>query len=165
MGQYYYAFNLDRKEYVKPELLKLMEHSYIGNESVGSVEMLMIEGGRWHKNRVVWGGDYGDMHLHDLKDKEGWPKLYNLIEAVPEDYKYILNHDRELYVEKTPETDELVIHPMPLLIADGNGRGGGDYHGRELDWVGSWTGDKISIGKEIPKNFVKLKYRGFKESR
>ena len=54
---------------------------------------------------------------------------------------------------------------MPLLIADGNGRGGGDYHGRELDWVGSWTGDKISIGKEIPKNFVKLKYRGFKESR
>ncbi len=165
MGQYYHAFNLDKKEYVQPEWLKLMEHSYIGNESVNSVEMLMIKGGRWYKNRVVWGGDYGDMKLHNISDVEGWPKLYNLIKAIPEDHKYILNHDKELYVEKTSETNELVIHPMPLLVADGNGRGGGDYRGRELDIVGSWKGDKISIDKEIPENFTKLKYRGFEENR
>jgi len=162
MGQYYKAFNLDKKEIVEPEWLKLMEHSWINDESVSSVEMLLIEGGRWFKDRIVWGGDYGDMELWDVvyneegKSRKTWTKLNNLIEVIPEKYRYIVNFDKEEYIDKKDATEN--VHPMPLLLADGNGRGGGDYYGSDLHLVEIWKGNSIGILNHIPENFTKLEY-------
>jgi hypothetical protein len=48
------------------------------------------------------------------------------------------------------------IHPLPLLTADGNGRGGGDYNGEGIDHVGTWARDRISLMKEIPEDFTEI---------
>ncbi len=47
---------------------------------------------------------------------------------------------------------------MPLLLADGNGGGGGDYHGSDMYLVGSWKCNRIGILEEVPENCTKLIY-------
>jgi hypothetical protein len=45
------------------------------------------------------------------------------------------------------------IHPLPLLTAVGNGRGGGDYHGSRVinqRMVGAWAGDLLTIEESVP---------------
>jgi hypothetical protein len=44
------------------------------------------------------------------------------------------------------------------LVAEGNGRGGGDYNGINKDKVGMWSRDVLSIEKEIPDNYIKFEY-------
>jgi hypothetical protein len=48
------------------------------------------------------------------------------------------------------------IDPMPLLCAEGNGRGGGDYHGSAMKLIGSWARDLISVESEIPNGYTEL---------
>jgi hypothetical protein len=55
------------------------------------------------------------------------------------------------------------IHPLPLLCADGNQRGGGDYYGANEDLVGSWAYDRIGIDNEIPKGITTELVVTFKE--
>ena len=56
--------------------------------------------------------------------------------------KYLINYDKAQYV-KLPKCKKGVwqIHPLPLLCADGNGRGGGDYNGINENMVGIWAYD------------------------
>jgi hypothetical protein len=175
MGQYYKAVNVDDMEHVSPHDYdngaKLMEHSYIGNNFVEAVEFLLIDTGenknRWSGKRIVWAGDYADdepmkgNNLYSLVDKP----LYMLIEAVPPSYKYLVNLDKKEFVDKTKctlmtaewNTSKLVIHPLPLLTVDGNGRGGGDYHEEdEPTYVGRWTRDRISLVQDKPEDFVEI---------
>ena len=62
MGQYYKAICLDTKRFIEPwdyeNGAKLMEHSYIGNEFLETVEQLLSPDGKWYKKRIVWAGDY-----------------------------------------------------------------------------------------------------------
>jgi hypothetical protein len=75
--------------------------------------------------------------------------------------KYIVNHDKKQFVDKTKvpaDGDGWKIHPLPLLTCEGNGRGGGDFRG-ESDLVGSWARDIISIESkkaDIPKGYTEL---------
>ena len=50
------------------------------------------------------------------------------------------------------------IHCLPLMTAEGNGRGSGDYHGRGEEFVGTWARDVISVEKEIPSGYNNLPY-------
>jgi hypothetical protein len=84
---------------------------------------------------------------------------------------YILNHTKKLFVDtsKCPVEDESkkykikwVIYPLSLLTATSNGMGGGDYNGKNVDIVGTWMGDKISVELEKPKDFEELE-PGFTE--
>lgn len=65
-------------------------------------------------------------------------------------------------VDKTllPENNGWTVHPLPLLTAEGNGRGGGDYHEQnpDIELVGTWARDSISklIGSS-------LEYVGYEE--
>jgi hypothetical protein len=66
-----------------------------------------------------------------------------------------VNHTKKVFVDKTkvPESEGWRIHPLPLLTAEGNDRGGGDYrynNEEEKEVVGSWARDVISIEKENP---------------
>lgn len=78
-------------------------------------------------------------------------------------FKYIINLDKKEAVA-IPEfkEDEWTIHPLPLLCASGNGRGGGDYHGINEDMVGAWAYDRIGLDNELPDG-VKLIEIEFKE--
>jgi hypothetical protein len=146
---------------------KLMEHSYIGNNFVEAVEFLLINDGednsRWSGNRIVWAGDYADAepnkgnNLYMLANGDG---LKMLIEASPSNYNYLINWDKKQYVDKSKcpkfgENNDWQIHPLPLLTADGNGRGGGDYHG-ENEYVGTWARDRISLTQDVPEGFTEI---------
>ena len=180
MGQYYKPVILGEKteenhETVKAWMysheygdgLKLMEHSYQGNNFVSTFEKQLSRKGDYHKSRVVWSGDYADIEP-DLKiiyeGKEYDANLYSLCNCENEikpkvsktdTYPYILNHTKKLFVDKNkvPEIKDwegAKIHPLPLLTCEGNGRGGGDFRGDEKGIVGSWARDVISVEKTNP---------------
>lgn len=82
---------------------------------------------------------------------------------------YIVNLDKGLYVDLdkyaqvagfTPSWDNRAwtIHPLPILTSIGNGRGGGDYHGTNMDIVGTWAMDTITFTEEHPSAFKEVDY-------
>lgn len=149
---------------------KLMEHSYVGNDYVGAFCQLIGDENKdsYFGNPVAWVGDYADkkegVDIYSLAHEAGKEQKHidvsNLI-----DYKYIVNFTKKQYVE-VPDFDEntWTIHPLPLLIADGNGCGGGDYCGDNEDMVGTWAYDCIGMTNHIPEGFEKLDVE-FKEER
>jgi hypothetical protein len=159
MGQYYLTVILAEKsdkEYIRTYLdagmydngVKLTEHSYIGNNFMKVVENLIGPNGMFYKSRLVWAGDYAD------KEPDSEKNLNSMCEAKdPFEYKghlasypYIVNHTKKVYIEKKGNG----LHPLALLTAEGNGRGGGDYNGPNMEMVGTWARDVISMENEAP---------------
>lgn len=62
MGQYYTPINLDREEYLYSHDygsgLKLMEHSWVRNDFVETIGILLLKDNPWYKTRIIWAGDY-----------------------------------------------------------------------------------------------------------
>jgi hypothetical protein len=158
MGQYYLTVILAEKsdkEYVRTYLdasmygngIKLTEHSYIGNNFMTVIENLIGPNGMFYRSRLVWAGDYADAepnsekNLHSMCD--GKNPFVSTDASVS--YRYIVNHTKKVYIKKTGD-----LHPLPILTAEGNGRGGGDYHGPNMDMVGTWARDVISMENEAP---------------
>jgi hypothetical protein len=70
--------------------------------------------------------------------------------TLPE-YKYLINLDKKVFVKlPTYKPKTWTIHPLPLLCAEGNQRGGGDYYGTNSILVGEWAYDRIGIANELP---------------
>jgi hypothetical protein len=176
MGQYYIAINSDTMEWIQPHDFdngaKLMEHSYLTNNFVEAVEFLLLDDGedksRWAGQRIVWAGDYADPEAKEgetlYESSQDKDKLGMLIEAIPPNYYYLVNWDRQEFVDKTKckpingnwNVNEMKVHPLPLLTAEGNGRGGGDYHGNSMELIGTWARDRISVMKEPPIGFTEI---------
>jgi len=143
--------------------LKLMEHSYIKNEFVGAIEKQLTPHGSWYKSKIVWAGDYadndeGDVNLYDKADDN--TKFVPPAGVVDKSYKYLINHSKRLFVNKTkiksiPDLKGAKIHPLPLLTCEGNGRGGGDFRGQH-DLIGSWARDVISVEAVKPLNYKEV---------
>ena len=108
-------------------------------------------------SRFVWAGDYADPATGET-DNEEEPNIYTLCEGhkAPSSKRseesrtprYVINLDKGKFV-RIPMQDPgfYRIHPLPLLCAAGNDRGGGDYHhGTNFDKVGSWAYDHITLG-------------------
>lgn len=174
MGQYYKPVILsDNKKTVEQFVyshdysngLKLMEHSYLGNNFVQAFEQLIQD----NPKRVVWAGDYAD----ECKDRKTnvYTRCKDSLIVRPTlnedfdtyEYAIIVNHTKKEFVNKhnVPKmsaewADGMKIHPLPLLTCEGNGRGGGDFRGDEKDVVGSWARDVISVSKEIPSDYKEL---------
>ena len=76
-------------------------------------------------------------------------------EITDKGYRFIYNHEKKEYIDilhcPTYHTEDSGwmqnhISPLALLIAMGNGRGGGDYYNRENDkLVGSWCSSISSV--------------------
>ena len=216
MGQYYIPTILGKRYGVSATLyahdyengLKLMEHSYMGNNFVNAV-LLKID---HQPMRVAWIGDYSDQPYpeDDVKEREPYQRKllkaefmrrYNKVWNPDRNYKkikpeplggfespekfdgyYLINHTQKAYVdlgeyqrmngwtEKWRDRDGVMhecwsaIHPLPLLTACGNGRGGGDYHEQypDYDKVGTWAFDLIEFASYEPVGFTKEEYH-FKE--
>ena len=94
-------------------------------------------------------------------------------------YKYLVNHTLKAYVNlethrkqnkqtstyydylsKKYRTERFCIHPLPLLTACGNGRGGGDYHDKYPGYadVGTWAFDELEVLDKRPLGYHKAKY-------
>jgi hypothetical protein len=186
MGQYYIAVILAEKgtskaEYVRVYLrphaygegAKLMEHSYKNSGFMNAIENLIGPNGTFYKSRLVWAGDYADPEpepnadLESLSesDCEDSQNLYNIAGESSREYErastellvdcqYIVNHTKKQYVDKKVSENE--IHPLPLLVSEGNGRGGGDYSGNNEHLCGSWARDVISMETQIPGGYEQL---------
>jgi len=141
---------------------KLMEHGYIRNHYVEAVEYMLSPLGMFHKSRLVWAGDYADKepgldeNLNDLTgDELNEGKMSTPVAHSMASYPYVVNHSRREYFSKTcTRRGAFVVHPLPLLTAEGNGRGGGDYDGVHEELAGTWARDVISVEKEIPADYT-----------
>ena len=183
MGQYYLAIILsDIKR--TPEIIrmwtsphnysngaKLMEHSYIGNNFVQAIEHLISPEGMFYMSRIVWAGDYADPEKNEADNLYTNVSNNNGLFQYPKSrdtssYRYIVNHSQKLYVDKErcpKNKNNLIIHPLPLLISEGNGRGGGDYRGNNVKLCGTWARDNISVEKTIPNDYNELVCDFFEE--
>lgn len=157
--------------------LKLMEHSWINNKFVGEVECFLIN----RPERLVWAGDYADEEpdgetLYSKCDDKHKLSPTNGLDLSVLKNIFVVNHDKKEFYKRPSklyhyETDEngrrrreydWVVNPLPILTCEGNGRGGGDYHG-EGELVGSWARDHIEYSQEKPgEDYIEI-YPGFKE--
>jgi hypothetical protein len=170
MGQYWRAIILGADGiymWVDPtafgEGAKMIEHCYVSSKCVQTV-VRQISSDGLGPSRVVWAGDYADKE--DAEDAEprddaasatpaaDAENLYTMAEAkepyfpqflYTRHFTYIVNHTKQQFVT-VGRTDR--YHPLPILTAEGNGRGGGDWKGDGP--VGSWARDVISAETERP---------------
>lgn len=195
--------------------LKLMEHSWAGNNFVGAFVHLIGENSPYFGQPCVWAGDYADSYRNRLsKPAEKADNIYDLANKVQDKlnkmrgytgsktpanlnlkyhelfgkdlfyesyywvtdykgeqhrrdfvdcrnnldtYKYVINLRTKEYIEiPEPSDTDWIVHPLPLLLADGNGRGGGDYHGSNIEFVGKWAFHPVGATNDVPKGFKKL---------
>lgn len=179
MGQYYIAVILgpdgEKKEFIRMWIesyayhtgSKLMEHSYIGNSLVSAIEYMLSPKGPFWKSRLVWAGDYADeepdskKNLYHIAQEDEKDKRLFSENGVGDEYKYLINHTKKQYVVKG-KPGRLVIHHLPLLTAEGIGRGGGDFRGDGEEHVGAWARDVISVECEVPEDYEEV-YFHFEE--
>ena len=180
MGQYYRGVILgnsfkSRKKIVIKQVFspynhnngaKLMEHSYVGNWYVKEYENSLAN--EYYNSHFVWVGDYAqpkfDTDVYSMADM-WYDNEYEKKKCVVTDYdilarktyEYIINFTKKEFIRIPKEKrGEWIIHPLPLLCADGNGKGGGDYIGTNMKYVGSWAYNQIGVGNEVPDGFTEL---------
>jgi hypothetical protein len=179
MGQYYKVITLNDfkegepetvKNYFEPhkygEGAKLTEFAYFDTGFTKAISKHIFD----NPQRLVTAGDYADHEEgYDLEVEDGRNysvTLYTLCEKAKHvsikhtktfRARYILNHDKEVYVDlfsiKEGE-DGWTTHPLMLLTAEGNGQGGGDYFGDNEEVVGTWARDLISTSNHLPDGFI-----------
>ena len=184
MGQYYRAilgdaFGLNCKVFDRSvdgeyTFAKLLEHSWWQNSFVNAFSEFIYN----EPSRVAWVGDYAtepdDFDFPNCSAfyvpsyGEVWGDRVSAIGVSSTDFtldgKFLLNHDTKQFVDldeyKTACTDKhgWCIHPLPLLTAVGNDRGGGDFHegNTGFDFVGSWAWQLISIADKPSEDFSKF---------
>jgi len=177
MGQYYkivfYDYDENKKKIIRMALVpfqgyKIMEHSYIDNDTMNHIELLLSPLSPFYKSRIIWTGDYADNednednNLYHMCDDELIDRSFSILDNIVKNisrrqYNIIINHTKKQYINKDDYKDrdeEMCIHPLSLLVCDGNGRGGGDYRGINDDLCGLWKDDIISIDNTIPDNYI-----------
>ena len=168
MGQYYMPTLKDETGKIETLYshdfnngLKLMEHSYIGNNFVSAVcDCISNE-----PKRVWWLGDYAE--TDDFYDKYSENSLSDAEMAIAWEDKsirvrpdevnqtwvygnhFLINLDQKCYVKFNDVNDDFQICPLPILTAVGSGRGGGDYFGTNMELVGTWAGDMLLISDSL----------------
>lgn len=163
--------------------LKLMEHSYVGNNFVNAVVSQIVD----NLERIAWMGDYANDRCNDPWEKQvteqmewdDFSQLYKRamegegrIKPDPIEFDtgakgwFLVNHTKHVYINMDAYIEankwheegmwngehysyDMCIHPLPLLTACGNDRGGGDYHDcyPNIELVGSWAFDLIEMTK------------------
>lgn len=160
---------------------KLMEFAYIGNVFADNVCRIAAmdrwwDWVSWKKDvkkpvgvRMAFVGDYAVMDdVADMDDdarkavakrigrrsykRELLPAAYPL----EIDYKYAYNEDKKEMVCLTGQEKDswgYRINPLVLMLAVGNGRGGGDYEGTDMQLIGRWAFDHIKVEKDYKEGY------------
>ena len=136
-------------------MAKLTEHSWYLNPMVNAVAEKLYH----NPSHIAWVGDYARGEEGDREDlyKLSHPasKKFEMLHKTEFTLKdrYLVNHTKKLildcwdYLKESikKNEDSSVMHPLPLLTALGNGRGGGDYRGINQEQIGSWAWDVLEI--------------------
>lgn len=158
--------------------VKLCEHTHRSSEVVRLVTNLMYELNKqdW-ATQLVWLGDYSNPSFgektdlyHELKytnvqfRKEDGVIVSAIVEGfdgvidMTQDHRYLVNHDRHEYINTAENVG--AYSQLALLTADGNGKGGGDYWGKNWRDVGLWRYHEISVmDKERFDEYLKERSR------
>ena len=190
MGQYYMpilgnAYGgqckvFDRSVNGEYTFAKLLEHSWWNNTFVNAFSEFLYN----NPGRVCWVGDYAtepdDFNLNvpvaitRPNYKKVWGKNVNPLTCAPSDFtldgKFLVNFDTRQFIDldeykaTSVGSDGWTIHPLPLLTAIGNDRGGGDFHkGIGYDKIGSWAWQLLAFLDQPPKDFSKVNIRFIEE--
>ena len=172
MGQYYHPIILDAEGrivvWMDAQMYgngnKLTEHGLMKNNFTSTFEFGLSPEGVYHKSRVVWAGDYADEEPAYGESLYKMCNEYNRICPSEKNtglYQFVVNHSKCQYVDKSKvpvSADGYALHPLPLLAAEGNGRGGGDYYGKSQSLVGLWARDVISVEETAPAGFIEIAF-------
>lgn len=161
----------DGMPYIENEGAKLMEHAYWDVVLPNGISKLIYN----NPLRVAWVGDYAEgsdflqsecKQALSLLKTDVWESVNcpNLVVAETDfrlDLKFLVNHDLNQYVNlreyaKLSRDGGYTIHPLPLLTAIGNGKGGGDYRGVNSKLVGKYAWHLLSIVDEKPQGMTKF---------
>lgn len=125
--------------------------------------------------KSITGFDFSRDFYKDVLDEEGNPRFEPIL--VCDERKEYLNINRYRvkaiamrfqYGRMKGHEQELIPHPLPILCAACNGKGGGDYEGTSMDEVGSWAFKHVravhSEG-EVPGGYKDLSEHPFEEGR
>ena len=192
MGQYYKPVLVTDDGAVKSAYshdydsgLKLMEHSWVGNDFVNAVLGVLDQ----TPQRLAWVGDYALSVVEEycnygggfITSRDEFEKYYQmvwgeepytLIDKQGPVYKlnkndadcFVVNLTKGCYIDMKQYVlenthDGWCINPVPLLTSIGNGQGGGDYRGYDEDYdVGSWAFDKIYVAALRPSDMEEVMY-------
>lgn len=154
---------------------KLLEHSWWENSTCKAVAASLVD----NPTKLCWCGDYAEPDETETLGfdfEQVWGEDCNdqQLDPAPDGFSldnvnFLVNKDKKLFVDlKQYKADSVkdgwCIFPLSILTALGNGRGGGDYEGSDMDKVGSWAFDSVYFtNKTPPKSFKKLEV-SFKES-
>lgn len=188
MGQYYRFINLDKKQKCERSkyMLKLTEHSYLGNKYCSDILSLLSN--KWKGDRVIHVGDYAEGNdgttteelIATIEKENGLSKkeytVYdwgNTFEDVkPEkdssNIRYVYNLDKKEFVDllKQPvqwlcyEENQIYVakfNSFALLIGCGNEQGGGDYYTKNKEKIGLWAGDHFVSSTTRIKDYEHFK--------
>lgn len=158
--------------------IKLCEHTHRNSEVVRLVTNLMYELNKqdW-ATQLVWLGDYanpsfgvepnlyGSLQYSNVQfRKEDGVIVSAMVEGfdgvidMTQDHHYLVNHDRNEYINTAENVG--AYSQLALLTADGNGKGGGDYWGKNWRDVGLWRYHEISVmDKERFDEYLKERSR------
>lgn len=150
---------------------KLMEHSWWENSFVNAFSEFLYK----EPSRVIWCGDYADepddFNFRNCSAfyvpcyKEVWGEVVKPLGVSSSNFtldgKFLLNHDTRQFVafddykKQSMDKHSWCIHPLPLLTAVGNDRGGGDFHegNTGYEFVGIWAWQLLSFVDNPPKGF------------
>lgn len=93
---------------------------------------------------------------YDGEKISGWFGEYIIVDHTKKEFL-----DQKEYLEHVPnpyrarEAGEWLVDPLVTLTAIGNGKGGGDYHGTDEEYVGRWATDEIEV---IPNTQEELNF-------
>jgi hypothetical protein len=177
MGQYWTAWVCEKEFKDRPpgklvavfdptaynDGFKLTEHSYQGSETIGAVHAYLLNKQDKH---VAWIGDYGSYHedydiiknrvteagYWKMKFAESLPSKASKCEHLTTSKGYLVNYTQKQFIDLAQYHDVpdgfCLYEPLPILTAISNGKGGGDYEGTSMKYVGAWAFDNIGVTED-----------------
>ena len=145
---------------------KLLEHSYIHNALMDSVAKFLFN----NPSHIAWVGDYTKQKdlPYEIRYSDVWgytPLTYEFKECkmFRYDKKYFINHSKKEYIAFTDYLNQykeisMILNPISLLTAIGNGRGNGDYCGKNKKYIGCWAWDILEISSKLPEEYSLTKF-------
>lgn len=108
-------------------------------------------------------GEYDGENLYRLTGKLKKPELTGSCESP--NIRFIVNEDNKEYVDlwEVPNIGGDEVNPLPLLTAEGNGQGGGDYDGNNMKYVGTWARNFITVHEHDWGYIETLQKGGYKK--
>lgn len=159
---------------------KLLEHGYYGNRFMNDVTKVLYNHPMRVCWMGDYGNTFDGMNYESKADESFIEDIFNRIwehdglscetidvNSINPDvsfdlYKplprYLVNYTLKKYIDLSLVDDMIeeygrALHPLCIMTACGNGRGGGDYFGKNSCVSGDWAFDLIGFSDEKPEDF------------